>query len=129
MLLVKKGNLEQNTNDYSMLLYRVGDLFASPEPRTLVSFASSSNRAAIDDVTWMEDSETILFLGEQPGETTQLYSVECTSGRIRRLTNHPTNLLGYSTSTHAERLAYLAERPLTELVDESASRSGYHVSG
>lgn len=128
VLLVKKGNLEQNTNDYSMLLYRVGDLFASPEPRTLVSFASSSNRAAIDDVTWMEDSETILFLGEQPGETTQLYSVECTSGRIRRLTNHPTNLLGYSTSTHAERLAYLAERPLTELVDESASRSGYHVS-
>jgi len=126
--VVKKGNLQNNTNEYSMLLYAVGELFDSPSPRTLVSFASSSNRAAIDDIAWLQDSDTILFLGEKRGETTQLYSVECTSGRIRKLTSHPTSLVDYSTSARADRIAYFAERPVTDLVDESVLRQGFHVA-
>jgi dipeptidyl aminopeptidase/acylaminoacyl peptidase len=128
VFLVKKGNLEKNTNEYSMLLYEVGDLLGSPHPRTLVSFTSSSNRAAIDEVTWMGDSDTILFLGQQWDETTQLYSVERVSGKIRRLTEHPTNLLSYSTSDRADRFAYFAEKPLKDLIEEDVLRHGFHVS-
>ncbi len=129
VFIVKKGNLQDNTNEYSLLLYAVGELFDSPAPKTLVSFASSSNRAAIDDIAWLRDSDTILFLGEKPGETTQLYSVECTSGKIRKLTNHPTSLLDYSTSAHADRIAYFAERPVTDLVDQSVLQHGFPRSG
>jgi dipeptidyl aminopeptidase/acylaminoacyl peptidase len=128
VFIVKKGNLQENTNEYSMLLYAVSDLFDSPSPKTLVSFASSSNRAAVDDLSWLGDSDTILFLGEQPGETTQLYSVECTSGKIHKLTSHPTRLLDYSASARADRIAYFAERSITDLADESVLRHGFHVS-
>jgi dipeptidyl aminopeptidase/acylaminoacyl peptidase len=128
VIVLKKGNVEENTNEYSLLLFAVRDLCHSPSPRILVSFSSSSNRAAIDEVTWLEDNNTILFLGERPSETTQLYSVERSSGKIQRLTDHPTNLLSYSVSGHADRLAYFAERPPAELQTEQVRRQGFHVS-
>ena len=40
VFLVKKGNLEKNTNEYSMLLYEVGDLLGSPHPRTCLLYTS-----------------------------------------------------------------------------------------
>lgn len=128
VIVLKKGNLEQDTNDYSMLLYASSEVFTRPHPRTLVSFSSSSNRPAIDEVTWLEDSDTILFLGERVGEITQLYSVGRESGSIRKLTNHPTNILRYSTSAHAETLAYLAEKPTVETAGEDVLEHGLHVS-
>jgi hypothetical protein len=48
--------------------------------------ASSSNRPAIQNVVWLDDNDTILFLGENPGETTQLYSVKCSSKELKKLT-------------------------------------------
>lgn len=129
VFLVKKGNLEQNTNEYSMLMYEADQVFDSPSSRTLVSFVSSSNREAINEVTWLADNRTILFLGEQPGETTQLYSVDCISGKIKKLTHHPTNLLEYSSSEHGDRLVYAAERPAADLVNENVLRNGFDVSG
>lgn len=128
VFLVKKGNLEQNTNEYSLLLYNADEVFDSPSPRRLVSFASSSNREAINDITWLADNRTILFLGEQPGETTQLYSVDCISGKIKQLTYHLTNLLEYSSSERGDRLVYAAERPVVDLVNASVLRNGFDVS-
>lgn len=127
-LVTKKGNLQRNANDYSLLVYTAGEVFSHPRPRTLVSFASSSNRAAIDDVSWRGDNNTILFLGERPGETTQLYSIECNSGRVRRLTNHPTNLLAYSAAERGRRIVYVAEAPVSQLTNENVRRNGLHVS-
>ena len=45
--ILKKGNLEANTNEYSLVLFQTSEVFQSPEPRVLVSLASSSNRPAI----------------------------------------------------------------------------------
>jgi dipeptidyl aminopeptidase/acylaminoacyl peptidase len=128
VFLVKKGNLEQNTNEYSMLLFETDKVFQSPKPKTLVSFVSSSNREAITDLTWLADSDTIMFLGEQPGQTRQLYSVNCTSRKITELTEHPTNLEAYSTSLRGEEIVYVADRPKKDLTSETVLRNGFHVS-
>lgn len=40
--ILRKGNLEQNTNDFSMLLWRANEVFNSPAPEVLVTLSSSS---------------------------------------------------------------------------------------
>ena len=126
VIVTKKGSLENNSMEYSMLLYQVDEVFDHPHPRTLVSFASSSNREGINELSWL-DRDTILFLGEGPGERTQLYSVNCNSGERRRLTNHPTNLLTYSVAERNGRIVYAAEVSLAQL--KSDPISGFHVYG
>ena len=126
VVVTKKGNLEKNTTEYSMLLYKVDEVFDNPHPRTLVSFASSSNREGINEVSW-HDSDTILFLGEGPGGMSQLYSVNCESGEVKRLTSHPTNLLAYSVAERNGRIAYVAEVPPMQF--KNVPSTGFHVSG
>jgi len=128
VFLTKKGNLEQNTNEYSLLLVQTDEVFRAAKIRTLVSFASSSNREAITDVTWLPDNKTILFLGEKRGTTRQLYSVEAVSGQVRKLTDHPTDLLAYATSAIGHDVVYVADRPKMTLPSESIGRAGFRVS-
>ena len=127
VMVTKRGNLEQNTNEYSLLLYESGSVFGHPQPKRLVTFASSSNREGINDVSWL-DNDTVLFLGERPAETTQLYSVNCNSMRIRKLTKHRTNLLEYSVAHDGKHIAYVAEVPVTALPDQDALHNGLHIS-
>ena len=127
VILLKKGNLENNTNEYSMLLFRANEMFSSARPRTLVTMASSSDREAIKDVTWLSDNDTIVFLGEHPGETSQLYSVQCSSGRVKKLSNHPTSLIAYSSDPEGREIVYVAEKPPVNVLSERVLREGFVV--
>jgi dipeptidyl aminopeptidase/acylaminoacyl peptidase len=128
VIVLKRGNLEKNENDYSMLLFETGKLFDHAVPKTLVSFASSSNREAINDVTWLGDGDTIMFLGERPNETTQLYTVQCSSGTIRKLTNGKTSINSYAATPEGVDVAYLTYPPAQPLLDKSVSQTGFHVT-
>jgi len=107
VVVLRKGNTEENSNEYSLLLWRTSDLDHSPAPHTLLRLTSTSNRPAIHAVTWDRDNETILFLGEGPGDLQQVYSLDCRRPRLRKLTNSATNVLSYSHS--GTLLAYTAE--------------------
>jgi hypothetical protein len=72
VIVLKRGNIETNTNDYSMLLFQTEEVFDRPAPRIVASFSSSSNREGINNPQWLADNDTVLFLGERPGETTQV---------------------------------------------------------
>ena len=127
-IVLKRGNLEANTNEYSLVLFETEDLFDKPEPRTITTMSSSSNREGIKDVAWLADSETILFLGEQPGETTQLYSLNCATGTLRKLTNHPTNLIAFSSDDRGYAIVYAVERPRAPVVNERSRREAMVVN-
>jgi dipeptidyl aminopeptidase/acylaminoacyl peptidase len=126
-VILKKGNLETNTNDYSLVLFRTDEVFSSPTPRTLVTMGSSSNREAITDGAWLADNETILFRGEKPGETSQLYSVNTKSGELRKLTHHPTSIVAFSSDAKGLRIACAAEKPAEPVLTEAARRQGVVV--
>jgi hypothetical protein len=128
VVILKKGNLEANTNEYSLVLFQTAEVFQSPEPRVLVSLASSSNRPAIDNVLWLDDSDTILFLGERPGEQTQLYSLKCSSKELRKLTSSATNLTSFVTTASGEKLVFAAKNPVSTLLTESVARQGIVVT-
>jgi len=128
VVILKKGNLEANTNEYSLVLFQAAEVFQSPAPRVLVSLASSSNRPAIDDVRWLDDNDTILFLGEHPGEQTQLYSLKCSSGELKKLTSSATNLTSFVATASGEEVVYAAKNAVSTFLTESALQQGIVVT-
>jgi hypothetical protein len=128
VIVVKKGNLETNANDYSLLLFRASEAFDSPRPKVLASLSSSSNREALTDVVWLSDNDSVLFLGENPGEKTQLYSVGSRSGTLRKLTHHSTNLIEFSSDARGETIVYAAEKPAEPVLTDKSLREGVTVA-
>jgi len=128
VVVLRKGNLEQNTNQYSLVLWSTGGIFGSARAQTLVTMSSSSNRPAIQNITWLPDNTTIAFLGENPGDVQQLYTVNVFTRDLKKLTNHPTSLLCYGMSADESRFAYIAEAPIERLVDDDARRQGIVIS-
>jgi hypothetical protein len=129
VVVLKRGNLEANSNEYSLVLFQTAAVFQSPEPRVLVSLASSSNRPAINNVFWLGDNDTILFLGERPGEQTELYSLKCSSKELTKLTSHTTNLTSFVTATGGEKIVFSAKGPVLTFLTDSVSRKGIAVTG
>ncbi len=129
VVILRRGNLERNSNEYSLLLWRTNKLFQSHTPEKLLSMSSSSNRDAIKEVHWWSDNETLSFLGEQPGELQQLYALNVQTRTLRQLTKHPTNLLAYSITSDGKKIAYTAEEPTKNICDHTAVREGFRVTG
>src|ERR1700687_873167 len=129
VVILKKGNLEANTNEYSLVLFQTAAVFQSPEPQVLVSLASSSNRPAIDNVSWLDDNDTILFLGERPGEQTQLYSLKCSSKELTQLTRSATYLTSFVTAANSKEIVFAAKNPVSTFLTDSAARNGIAVKG
>ncbi len=127
VVILRRGNLALNTNEYSMLLWHTSQLLRSPAPDVLLMMSSSSNRPAIQDVRWLADNETLSFLGENPGASQQLYTLNVRTRSLRKVTNHVSNLLAYSANASGNRFAFLAEAPLRSLFDEKAQREGVLV--
>jgi dipeptidyl aminopeptidase/acylaminoacyl peptidase len=126
--IVTKGDLETNTNLYSLFVLRADQISPRPMPELLVSFRSSSNRDAISRLSWLENNETILFLGATLGHTTQLYAIRYRTGKLRRITSHPTNVTSYSSSSGMARIVYAAEKRPSDLAGNGISRYGFHIS-
>jgi dipeptidyl aminopeptidase/acylaminoacyl peptidase len=125
---LRKGNLENNTNEYSLLLWRTKQVFRSTEPEVLLTMSSSSNRPAITDVTWLQDNETVAFLGEQPGEFNQVFKFNTRTHVLNQLTDQRINKVGYSITPDGSHFAYIAEQPITSIFDDQARRRGVIVS-
>jgi dipeptidyl aminopeptidase/acylaminoacyl peptidase len=111
VVVVKKGNLKNNTNEYSILLWRTEEVFRSPKPDVLLTMVSSSNRLAVRSVTWCNDDE-MMFLGEHRGELQQVYSFNIRTRRLTKLTNSASNVIGFSRSRERS-ISYIAEELLS----------------
>ncbi len=128
VMVLIKGNLETNTNEYSLILFETDEVFRSPNPRRLLSMSSSSNRPGIQNLVWMNDNDTILFLGERPGETTQLYSFKCSSKELKKLTHHATNLTSFVAAANGDEIVFAAENPALSFVNEDTAHKGINVT-
>jgi hypothetical protein len=128
VVVLRRGNLETNTNEYSLILFETDEVFHSPNPRVLLSMSSSSNRPAIQNVVWIDDNDTILFLGEHAGETTQLYSLKCGSKELKKLSNHATNLTSFVAPPNGAEIVFAAESPELPFVNEHSARQGINVT-
>lgn len=122
VISLRKGNLERNTNEYSLLLFQTADALRSPKPDLLLTMSSASNQAAIGDIKWMSDNETICFLGEQEGETAQVYTFNIRARKFRKLTRHPTSVSAYDVTTDGREVLYLAHPPPRSGINSGQAR-------
>ena len=127
LILEERGDLERNTRMYSLLLFHSDTALQSPQPHLLVSFSSSSNRPGIVAVKWL-DSRSIAFLGENPNEQQQLYTIDCDTNRLRKLTNHETSLSSYAISANREQLFYTAYEKSQPIFNAKVQRQAVVVS-
>lgn len=128
VVVLRKGIIEQNTNEYSLVLWHTDQILHSPVPQFLLRMSSSSNRPAIEEIIWLADNETIAFLGEHENESHQLYTFNINTLVLRRITNHPTDLFSYSITPSGNKIAYLAAARRKGFFDEEALREGVHIS-
>ncbi len=109
-VVLRQANIQKNTNDSSILLYQTNQAFDSPEAEVLVRMSSNStNRYSIRQVRWLKDNETLVFLGENPGEPSQVYAINIRNKQLRKLTHNPTTVTNYDITSDGSRLAYVAE--------------------
>jgi dipeptidyl aminopeptidase/acylaminoacyl peptidase len=127
VIVVRRGNLEDNTNEYRLLFWKTKEIGNARVPEELLRMSSSSNRCAIENVKWLEDNETLAFLGERPGELHQLFTFNIHTHTLTGLTKHPTNLLSYGITPDGKRLAFTAEAARPTLFEEKAQREGIIV--
>lgn len=112
VVLLRKADLRKNVNTFSLLLFQTAQAFHSPKPDLLLRMSSSSNRDAIRSVKWLRDSRTIAFLGENPGELPQVYTLDVASRRLERRTNYSAVIRGYDITPDGHELIFSAEDPV-----------------
>lgn len=125
VVALRKGNLESNSNEYSLYLWNVaanGDI--SPT-RRVIALSSTSNREAISILRWL-DNHNVVFLGENPGQLRQLWKLNVDDGSLVRLTDHSSNITSFNISQ--DLIAFSAEERPGTFFDENARRRGLVVS-
>jgi dipeptidyl aminopeptidase/acylaminoacyl peptidase len=126
--VTQKGNLENNTIEFTLLVFRTAQAFQSPTPEIVAKLATSSNREAISHVTWLADNDTIVFLGEGPKETPQIYKVNCGKKRLQKLTNHPTEILDFAANAKGDKFAYVARTKPQPVMSQEMRERGFAVT-
>lgn len=128
VIVISKGDLAKNTNDYSLLLFHAADIFQSPTPTILATFSSASNRPGISEASWSQDNRTVFFLGARGESPTQLYSIRCSSGQLKRLSNQRTSLVSYAVSASPGTFAFAAETPDSDVKNGQVLHSAFDVT-
>lgn len=127
IVVLRRGDIDANTNVYSMLLWNVSGIAHGSSPRRLLEFRSRSNQGNINDLRWRDD-HSVTFLGSNGEEAQQLYRLDTRTGALEQLTHHSTDVLSYSLDAAGTRIAYLATRAPSSLWNETSSRNGIVVS-
>ena len=107
VVVTEKGHPETNENEFTLLLFETKDAFPSPRPNALLSLRSRSNRDAIKNVKWV-GNENLYFIGEARGSS-QVYSLNMLTRKLRRWTSHPTSIVDFDTDPRERVLVYAAE--------------------
>ena len=126
-----RGNLQKNTNDYSLLLFRTSDAFRVPQPELLLTAATKSSLLpGISNPRWLADGRTLLFLATLAGKRQQIYSIDIASPHLKALTHHLTDILGFDATGDYGTLVYLARQSVsnTALLDETSRQRGVAVT-
>lgn len=128
-IVVTRGHLENNTNVSSILVFQADRLFRSPRPDTVATFASSTSRPPIANVQWLPGGSELIFLGERPHETPQVYRLDLRTREIRPITRSSTPVLSYNVAADGSRILYVADAPGDSAAWNDMAARGFVVTG
>jgi len=109
--VTKRGNLDADTNIYSVVLFSIQHRDEVSHGIKLISMASASTRPAIQSVAWL-DGHTISFLGETPSTLPQVYTLDVNTKYLKELTYSKTGgtILAYTISTGLKEVIFTRTR-------------------
>jgi dipeptidyl aminopeptidase/acylaminoacyl peptidase len=122
VVLLRKGNLEHDSNDVSLVVFETAGVLRSPRPDVLLKMSSTSNRSAITAIRWLADNQTLVFLGENPKGTAQIYTVNIRTKLLQKLTDHPTSITSYDISSDGREILFAAEPSPAEKAEVNANK-------
>lgn len=129
-LVLKRGDIERNTNNYILEIFRTEDALSSKRPEAIVRMASNSNRDGIGRVKWLRDSHTLLFLGEKPDTDPQIYSFDLETRKLKGITHHATPIVSFDASDDGRVIVFEAAPTARDGMDTpEVRRTGFHVTG
>ena len=105
-VVLRAANVEQNTNTFTLYVFRAADVFSSPKPFAVLTMASSSNRDAIGKLKWLRDNHTLIFLGERAGQVSQVYSFAVPEQRLVQLTHSLGPITNYDISDDGRKILF-----------------------
>jgi dipeptidyl aminopeptidase/acylaminoacyl peptidase len=108
VILLRRGHLEKNTNEFSAYLFHTAEALQSPKPELLVRMVSSSNRDAIQNLKWLNDNETIAFLGEDSGGVSQVWTFNVRTRKLQRRTNQPNPVTNYNITADGAEIVFIS---------------------
>ena len=127
VILLRKGNVQRNANEYSLFLFSTANALSTPKPDRVVSMASSSNRDAIHGVRWSGDSKAITFVGEGVGEDPQVYRFNVEARRLTKMTSYPRGVSDYGISDDGSVVVFSTDAPPEEKC-KSGQREGIVIA-
>jgi hypothetical protein len=66
VLVLAKGNVVEDVNEFSLVLFDAANSFNLPKPDVPVQMSSSSNRDAIRNLRWLPDNDTPAYMPRTP---------------------------------------------------------------
>ena len=130
VVALRKGNLEKNANEFSLLLFESSKVFSTPARDVLFTMASSSNRDAIKHLRWLNDNETLAFIGETPGSLPQIYTFSTRTRRLQQRTHHATGVNGYDITGDGREIVFIADPPPSGAGEDTRiQRQGIFIEG
>lgn len=112
VIVLKKGNVEENKNEFALILFESSKVFKSQNADLLMRMSSSSDREGIKAVKWLSDNETIAFIGENPGEVSQVYIFNIRTRCLKQRTKSRTAILNYDVSNDGQEIAFVVDPPI-----------------
>jgi dipeptidyl aminopeptidase/acylaminoacyl peptidase len=128
-IVLKSGNLDHNSNRYSILLFETAQAFHATGQEPILTLESSSNEEAIKKPKWLGDNETISFIGQSPDGLSQIYAFNTSTKRLNELTNHQTPVMDYDIASDGKTFVFMARSPTDETIPtEQIRRTGIVVT-
>ena len=110
VVVLRRGDLKSNTNEYSVYLYSTKEIFRQGmRPRVLLAWRSTSNRPAIRSIRWLSDSKTLAFAGEHEHESPQVYTLNAITGTVIRKTHHGSGVDSFDISPDGNQVLFTAK--------------------
>src|SRR5437762_1356164 len=105
-VVVQRGNLATNTVDYTLLVFATAAAGSAPHADTVVALAATSNDAAISQVAWLADNQTVVFLGRRAGELPQIYTLDVVTRVLTARTHVAAGVASFQMAPSGDPIVY-----------------------
>ena len=104
-VVAQRGDLRHNSRVFKLLIFSLSAASNPPKPEVAAVFVTTSNRPGISQVAWLSE-HLISFVGEEPGRSPQIFSVDLQTHRRIRLTHARQPVLAYKPANQGRTFIF-----------------------